>query len=189
VIADEVNVKEIALEAEPSKYGTTSAAPDARQLGKRLGKAMKDVLTAAKSGAWKDVGGGAIEAAGEVLQPGEFELRFKAHEGLDAASFAGFAGVVVLDTTVDPALEAEGIARDFIRLIQVARKEAGFSIADRIRITAQVPDGAAKAITAHRELVQGETLALSLTLGEAAGVVSEAKLLDEPVTIGVAKAA
>ncbi len=64
-------------------------------------------------------------------------------------------------------------------------------VADRIHITARVPAAAANAIAAHRDLVQGETLAMSLSVGEAApsGTVSEAKLLDETVTIGIARAA
>ncbi|MCW5713558.1 MAG: isoleucine--tRNA ligase [Bauldia sp.] len=191
VIADEVNVKEVVLETDPSAYGTTEAAVDSRQIGKRMGKAMKDVLAATKSGQWKPVGGGAIEAAGQLIQAGEYELRFRARPGIDAVSFSGSAGVVVLDTTVDPELEAEGIARDFIRAVQVARKDAGFNVADRIHITAKVPAAAASAIASHRDLVQGETLALSLLVGDAepSGTVSEAKLLDETVTIGVARAA
>ncbi|MGD9738588.1 MAG: isoleucine--tRNA ligase [Bauldia sp.] len=186
VIADEVNVKEVVLETDPSVYGTTEAAVDARQVGKRLGKAMKDVLAATKSGNWKPVGGGAIEAAGEVIQPGEYELRFRAQQGLDAASFSGSAGVVVLDTTVDPELEAEGIARDFIRAVQVARKDAGFNVADRIHIEVSAPGDASRAIEAHADMVKSETLGLSLAFTDApAGTVAETKLLDQPVAIGV----
>jgi len=156
-----------------------------------MGKAMKDVLAATKSGQWKPVGGGAIEAAGQIVNSGEYELRFRARAGLDAVSFSGSAGVVVLDTTVDPELEAEGIARDFIRAVQVARKDAGLNVADRIRIVAKVPAAAARAIATHGDLVKGETLAVSLAVGDEApsGTVSEAKLMDEPMLIGVSKAA
>ncbi len=190
VIADEVNVKEVVFAADPSAYGTTEAAVDARQVGKRLGKAMKDVLAATKSGNWKEVGGGAIEAAGEVLQAGEYELRFKAQEGIDAVSFAGSAGVVVLDTTVDAELEAEGIARDFIRLVQVARKDAGFDVSDRIRIGVTAGPSATSALSTHEALIANETLATAIDLngGAPAGTVSESKLQDEPITIGLERA-
>lgn len=188
VIADEVNVKEIVLEPDASAYGATEAAVDARQVGKRLGKAMKDVLAATKSGNWKEVGGGAIEAAGEVLRPGEYELRFKPREGLDATSFSGSAGVVVLDTEVDNALEAEGTARDLVRLVQVARKEAGYDVADRIHLTIDTANAAIHtALEAHHQLVKRETLALSLQLG-GTGVaqrVSTATLAGAKVIIGL----
>ena len=189
VIADEVNVKEVALESDPSAYGATEAAVDARQVGRRLGKAMKDVLAATKSGDWREVGGGAIEAAGEVLQAGEYELRFKPREGIDAVPFSGWAGVVVLDTETDARLEAEGVARDFIRLVQMARKDAGFDVADRIDIAIAASDDVKTVLEPHQDLIMNETLALSLAFGDAAGAaVSDAKLKDEPIRIGLARA-
>ena len=188
VIADEVNVKEVTLEPDPSAYGATEAAVDARQVGKRIGKAMKDVLAATKSGAWNEVGGGAIEAAGEVLQAVEYELRFRPREGIDAVPFAGSAGVVVLDTTTDARLEAEGIARDFIRLVQVARKNAGFDVADRIDIAISASDDVRAVLEPHQNLIRQETLALSLSFGDAGGgAVAEANLKDQPVRIAIAR--
>ncbi len=190
VIADEVNVKEVMIESDPAAYGATEAAVDARLVGKRLGKAMKDVLAATRSGNWHDVGGGAIEAAGEVLRADEYELRFRPREGLDAVAFSGSAGVVVLDTKVDAELEAEGVARDFIRLVQVARKNAGFEISDRIHMTIAVSEALRALLELHKHLIKRETLALSLAFGDTdrAGTVSNAKLNDEPIVIGLERA-
>jgi isoleucyl-tRNA synthetase len=186
VIAEEANVKEIMFADDPAKFGAEVLVVNPRIVGKRLGPAMKDVLAASKSGAWKKLPDGAIEVAGQRIEVGEYELRFKATEGLDATSFAGSAGVVALDTTVDAELEREGVARDFIRLVQVARKDAGFKIADRIHIELKASPATNAAITAHEAMVRGETLALSLTpAGHPAGFVSEARLQDEPVAIGV----
>jgi isoleucyl-tRNA synthetase len=125
--------------------------------------------------------------AGQRIEPGEYELRFRAAEGLDAVSFAGSAGVVVLDTEVDAELEREGLARDFIRLVQVARKDAGFNVADRIHIEVKAGTAANAAIAAHLDRVKQETLAVSYgsTEGVPEGYVSEARLADEPIAIGV----
>ncbi|WP_421725796.1 isoleucine--tRNA ligase [Bauldia sp.] len=186
VIAEEANVKEVVLEADPAAFGAEVLAVNARVAGKRLGKAMKDVLAAAKAGDWRRLDGGAVEVAGQVLQADEFDLRFRANEGLDAASFDGSAGVIVLDTDVDAALEQEGVARDFIRLVQVARKDAGFNVADRIEIEVKAGSIADAAIAAHLETVKRETLAVSYDAVEApAGFVSEASLANEPIAIGV----
>ena len=93
---------------------------------------------------------GAVEVAGNRIEPDEYEVRFQA-EGRPRrrASFDGNAGVVVLDTKVTPELEREGLARDFIRLVQVARKDAGFNVSDRIAIEVKAGPAAAAAIDAH----------------------------------------
>jgi len=186
VIADEVNVKEVVLASDPAAYGEVVLAVDPK-IGKRLGKNLKDVLNAARAGQWEELDGGRYAVAGQTIEPGEYELRFKANEGLDAVAFDGAAGVVVLDTEVDAALEREGVARDFIRLVQTARKEAGFNIADRIHIEVKIANGLGGALVDHAETIRAETLAETLrpTNDRPEGFVSETSLLDEPIEIGV----
>ena len=187
VIAEEANVKDVVFAADPSKFGSEVLAVNPRVVGKRVGAAMKDVLAASKAGQWKKLDGGAIEVAGQRIEADEYELRFRAAEGLDATSFDGSAGVVVLDTVADAELEREGLARDFIRLVQVARKDAGFNVADRIHIEVKAGPAADAAIAAHIDAVKSETLAVSLgtTKSKPAGFVSEQKLQDETIAIGV----
>ena len=186
VIAEEVNVKDVVLADDPSAFGSETLSVNPRVLGKRLGKAMKDVLAAAKAGDWKPLDDGAVEVAGHRIEADEYESRFQAADGLDAVGFDTSAGVVVLDTDVDAELEREGVARDFIRLVQVARKDAGFNVADRIRIEVKAGSAANDAIAAHLEAVKQETLAVSYDAVETpAGFVSETKLADEPIAIGV----
>jgi isoleucyl-tRNA synthetase len=187
VIAEEANVKNVVFADDPAAFGSEMLVVNPRVVGKRLGPAMKDILAASKAGAWTRLADDAIEVAGQRIEPGEYELRFRAAEGLDAVSFAGSAGVVVLDTEVDAELEREGLARDFIRLVQVARKDAGFNVADRIHIEVKAGTAANAAIAAHLDRVKQETLAVSYgsTEGVPEGYVSEARLADEPIAIGV----
>jgi isoleucyl-tRNA synthetase len=186
VIADEANVKEVVFASDPKAFGSEVLVVNPRIVGKRLGPLMKAVLEAAKAGAWKKLPDGAVEVAGTRIEKDEYELRFRAKEGIDAASFAGNAGVVALDTFVDEELSREGIARDFIRLVQVARKDAGFAISDRIHIEAAASKDTEAAIRAHQDMVKGETLALSINFVAApSGAVSTPVLQDEKVTLGV----
>ena len=60
-------------------------------------------------------------------------------EDVVAEPFDTWRGVVVLDTKIYPQLQAEGRARDFVRLVQAARKQAGLQVTDRISIAAFVP--------------------------------------------------
>ncbi len=186
VIAEEANVKSIAIADDPAQFGSEVLVVNPRVVGKRLGSLMKAVLEAAKVGAWKKLPDGAVEVAGTRIEKDEYELRFRAKEGIDAASFDGNAGVVALDTHVDAELEQEGLARDFIRLVQVARKEAGFAISDRIHIEVKASADAQKAIAAHQDVVKAETLALSIDfVTTPSGTVSTPELQDEKITIGV----
>jgi isoleucyl-tRNA synthetase len=186
VIAEEANVKEVVFADNPSAFGSEVLVVNPRIVGKRLGGAMKDILAAAKAGQWKRLDGGAMEVAGNRIEPGEYEVRFQTQGGLDAASFDGNTGVVVLDTKVDADLEREGLARDFIRLVQVARKDAGFNVADRIAIEVKAGPATAAAIDAHLDTVKRETLGVSLSkTATPSGTVSESKLGDEQISLGV----
>jgi len=73
-------------------------------------------------------------------------------------------GFVILDTTLNDDLIAEGYARDVIRSVQDARKEAGLDIADRIVLALTVPAADAPKAEQFRDLIAGETLATTLEI-------------------------
>jgi isoleucyl-tRNA synthetase len=69
-------------------------------------------------------------------------------------------GFVVLDTTVTPELAAEGLARDVIRAVQQARRDAGLDVSDRISLTVSGDDEVWTATVAHEKLIMLETLSV-----------------------------
>ena len=69
-------------------------------------------------------------------------------------------GFVVLDTTVTPELAAEGLARDVIRAVQQARRDAGLDVSDRISLTLSGDDEVWAATVAHEKLIMLETLSV-----------------------------
>jgi isoleucyl-tRNA synthetase len=78
----------------------------------------------------------------------------------------GGTGLVVdLDTTVTPELEAEGRARDVIRIIQQARKDADLHVSDRIELVVGTDDELRSAIETHADQIRTATLAVSLAFG------------------------
>lgn len=69
--------------------------------------------------------------------------------------------IVKLDTKITPELKAEGLARDFIRLIQDARKNAGFNVEDRIETYWQTADKKTSvAIEGQSKYIAKETLSV-----------------------------
>src|SRR5450759_1731741 len=69
-------------------------------------------------------------------------------------------GFVVLNTTVTPELAAEGLARDVIRAVQQARRDANLDISDRISLTVSGDDDVWAATVAHQQLIMVETLSV-----------------------------
>ncbi len=147
---------------------------NARVAGKRLRKDVQFAIKASKSGAWHVDAAGApvVEIPyGEIaLEEGEYELINRVEEAnpSDADSIVSAAlptgGFVILDTTLNDDLIAEGYARDVIRSVQDARKEAGLDIADRIVLTLTVPAADAPKAEQFRDLIAGETLATTLEI-------------------------
>lgn len=185
LLADEVNVREVAFSTDLDAYGTVQLKPDPR-IGKRLGKAMKDVMAKARAGAFTLNADGTAEVAGETLAADEFKLAMVAEDGSAAEPFAG-TGAIVLDISVDEDQEREGLARDLIRAAQSARKDAGLEVSDRINLGLSGGAKTAAAVEAHGDFIKAETLAVSL--GDAGGgAASEAEIGGETVTITVEKA-
>ena len=73
---------------------------------------------------------------------------------------------MVLDTAVTPELEAEGVARDLVRAVQQARRDAGLDVSDRIALTWWRPPAVADAARTHADLISRETLATSFDVSE-----------------------
>jgi len=69
-----------------------------------------------------------------------------------------------LDLTITPELKSEGIAREVIRHIQAARKDAGLNIDDRIQLVLATDDVEIKqAIVDNKKVITDETLATELS--------------------------
>jgi isoleucyl-tRNA synthetase len=73
--------------------------------------------------------------------------------------------LVVLDTSLSAELVTEGRARAAVRLIQDARKQAGFDVSDRIAVRYAASDGLAEAFEQHGAYIRRETLATRLEPG------------------------
>jgi isoleucyl-tRNA synthetase len=193
LLRDELNVKQIAY-TRSADYITYQVLPNFKRLGPRLGKllpAVQKALAGAEAGrllAELQSAGQvvlAVEGTQVVLDREDLEVRLKAKPGWAAAQGAGV--VVVLSTELTPELIAEGLARDFIRLVQERRKELGLQFTERIRIAVggAAPEVQA-ALEAFRPQILEETLGLELRfqpLQTAQAVPVE--LNDQPLLLAV----
>ncbi|MFT0611949.1 isoleucine--tRNA ligase [Rhodococcus qingshengii] len=167
LIADEVNVKKVDLTDDVDVHGRFEIAVNARAAGPRLGKSVQTVIKAVKAGDWTENADGVVVAAGIELLPEEYTQKLVAAEPDSTAALPGGAGLVVLDSAVTEELEAEGWAKDRIRQLQDARRAAGLDVSDRINVVLEVPQDCKEWAERHRELIAGEVLATSFSVGEA----------------------
>jgi isoleucyl-tRNA synthetase len=180
LVADELNLKAVDLLApdasEAADYGVSQRLTvNARAAGPRLGKDVQLAIKGAKSGDWSVAEDGTVTAGGLALVEGEYALETVAGTSADGTAIGMLprGGFVVLDTAVTPELEAEGTARDLVRAVQQARKDAGLLVSDRIALTISGPAVTLDAARTHEALIADETLATSVAYADAAEVAVE----------------
>ena len=170
-IAAELNVASLsdlgALGGAAGELVDYAVKPNFRSLGRRFGARTPEVAAAIAATPAADIAA-AVRAGGTVSVPvsGD-EVTVGADDvivtqtpraGWAVATDAG--ETVAIDTTVTPELRREGLAREFIRLVQEARKNDGLDVTDRISLRWSADDEElAAALTEHARLIAGEVLA------------------------------
>ncbi|MGW5359990.1 isoleucine--tRNA ligase [Actinopolymorpha pittospori] len=174
-VAEELNVLEVRGLAEAGGDLVEYAVkPNFRALGKRFGKdtpriaaAVSAIDPAALVAALRESGESSVDVDGAVvtLRSEELVVSERPREGWAVANAQG--ETVALDLTITDNLRRAGLAREVVRLVQEARKNAGLEVSDRISLwwSADDPDTAA-ALREHGSFVADETLATQISEGE-----------------------
>ncbi|GAA5114287.1 isoleucine--tRNA ligase [Haloechinothrix salitolerans] len=165
IIRDEVNVKAVELTTDVAEHGGFEIVVNARAAGPRLGKDVQRVIKAVKAGEWSTTPEGGVVAAGIELREGEYDRKLVSKDPGAAEALPGGSGLVILDTDVTPELAAEGIARDLLRVVQQARRDAGLDVSDRITLTVDAPGEVVAAAKAHERFLASEALAHEVSYG------------------------
>jgi isoleucyl-tRNA synthetase len=204
-LRDELNVKQVEYLEVGDGLVEYRFKPNLRLVGKKYGKLVPALRSALESlhGAEAAEMGKRIEAGAPVqvvadgqtleLQPEEVLLETSSPEGFAVAEDGGV--LVALDTTLTPELRLEGAARDLVRVIQDARKEAGFEIADRIQLYMSSIGSHHEGVSIeqlaeqHGSYIQGETLAEELHLAAVPEGAHEVRteVSGVPVLVGIVR--
>ena len=162
-LKDEVNVKDVELKSDIADVASRFLYLKTPLIGKRLGAYMKDIMAKSKTDEWKENTDGTLSIAGQTLFAEEYELRLVIKDGMSGQALPDNTAVVILDTEIDENLEKEGIARDFVRMIQALRKSKDFDISDRIKLAYSSSDTKVKtAITEYADYIKEQVLALEI---------------------------
>ncbi|MGB5412637.1 MAG: isoleucine--tRNA ligase, partial [Woeseiaceae bacterium] len=190
-ILEELNVKSIEFIARDAGLVSYRIKPNLPVLGRRYGKLIpkiKAALDAADGAAIAQAAARGdsftIEVEGEVLELGADDVLIETSsaEGYACAEDSGF--LTALDTSLDEVLINEGLAREVVRSIQDARKQAGLDVSDRIVLGVTGSAAIEQALAQHRDYVMNETLAVEWQTGQSDALYTdERSLADESWTL------
>jgi isoleucyl-tRNA synthetase len=185
LILSEVNVKEIEYLTEESGVIKKSIKANFKTLGRRLGKNMKAAVQAINQFTEADIAN--LEKMGKFdldvdgtnyeLTLEDFEIKAEDVPGLLVANDGALT--VALDTNLDDALLAEGMARELVNRIQNIRKNADFNVTDRIKVQLEKHEAMETAIAQFGAYIQEEVLADELTLVDGLSTGEQMELPDE----------
>ena len=185
IITDEVNARAVTFRADVAGVAREELQVIPAALGPRLGANTQKVIGAVKRGDWSKTDRG-VQAGGVELEPHEYVLKLVAdtagNEDAASAALGDGDGVVIVDLTLTDDLIAEGTARDIVRAVQQARRDAGLDVSDRISLTLGLDEETERRVNSYLGYISGETLATSLAIDGAL----PRTIATEDVTIGVA---
>ncbi|CAA0252916.1 isoleucine--tRNA ligase [Tenacibaculum maritimum] len=168
LIKSEVNVKEIELLDDASGILVKQIKPNFKALGPKFGKDMKLVSSKIQGFSQADIV--EIEKEGEIsleinekiitLELADVEISSKDIEGWLVANSEGLT--VALDVTITDDLRKEGIARELVNRIQNARKESGFEVTDKIKLSLLKYQDLQESVSVNETYIMSETLTKEL---------------------------
>ncbi|WP_374033032.1 class I tRNA ligase family protein [Bdellovibrio bacteriovorus] len=164
---DELNFRKVVYNPNEDQFVQVSAKANFPVLGKRLGPKMKAVGAGIMSLSLENIlkleGGGTVVIEGEEISLSDVEIR-RAPKGDNANLSVHQIVSIEVDPTVTPEQEREGLAREIMRKIQVARKTADFQMDDKITLEIACDGALLEALNAHKDMITGETLTKNLNI-------------------------
>jgi isoleucyl-tRNA synthetase len=176
LVIAELNVKELDFVSEEADLVSYAVKPNYRALGPRFGKRMPQVAAAVEAldpvhvaKVMADGGeiGISIDGDEHTIGPDEVTLALQPLEGYEVEAGAGHA--VALQLELDDELLCEGLAREIVHAVQIARKDAGLDISDRIELALGGDEELLAVAREHEQYIAGEVLATSVSYGADGG--------------------
>jgi isoleucyl-tRNA synthetase len=195
IVADELNVKALRFVDEADELGSYDLKPNYRTLGPRFGKTMPQVAAAIEALDADRVAvslregrtvGVNVDGHDHELTVDDLLVGLQPLDGFQVEREGGHA--VALDLAMDDELRREGWAREVVRAVQNARKDAGLEVSDRIALTLGGDGTLLEAVREHEGYVAGEVLATAVTFDGNGEAGTEATIDGHRLTVAVSRA-
>lgn len=166
LIKEELNVKNVRFEKNLSDYINFVIKPNFKEVGKVLGpkiKLFQEELTKLNNNDKLTLINGnniTIKLDSEDFEVNQnmIDIRVESKEGFNSSYEED--NFIVLNTILTKELVNEGLARETISKIQQIRKNNGFDIADRVKVSYEANDEYSSNIKDFIDFIKDETLAV-----------------------------
>ena len=168
LILSEVNIKKLEFIEDTTGVITKRIKPNFKTLGPRYGKQMKqisalvaafsqaDIAQLERTDSWTtEIDGVKIEATAA-----DFDITSEDMPGWLVTTEGKLT--VAMDITLTDELRKEGLARELVNRIQNIRKDSGFEVTDKIRVTFEKNDALRAAVSAYRDYIATQVLAVEI---------------------------
>ncbi|MBQ6966452.1 MAG: isoleucine--tRNA ligase, partial [Lachnospiraceae bacterium] len=194
IILEELNVKSVEFSEDVRAFTTYTFKPQLKTVGPKFGKLLNKIREALTNldgneamDTLKDEGALKFNFDGSEVRLAEEDLLIEMSNKEGFVEQSDNAVTVVLDTNLTPELLEEGYVRELISKIQTMRKEAGFEVMDKIRISMTGSEKLEEYLTENADFVKTETMASLIDLAGLSGYTKEWDINGERVTLGVEK--
>ena len=191
LIKEELNVKKVVFEDNLGTYINFIVKPNFKEVGKILGPKIKEFQEVLSKLGMDEVNKlrneekVVVNLSGEefTIEASMVDIRVESKEGFDATYKDN--NFIVLNTKLTEELVNEGLARETISKIQQIRKNNGFEITDRVKVSYEASEEYSKAIDKFIPTIKDETLAIEFNQGS--NLVDEYDINEYTVKIRVDK--
>jgi isoleucyl-tRNA synthetase len=197
LLAQEVNVRRIEVVGSDAELVRLRGKANYRTLGKKFGSRTPEVagliaglpadrLRALEAGQPVTV----PDASGAEIRVDPDDVTVEREVATDWLVQSADAFVVALDPVLTPELVRDGLAREIVSRVQRLRKDAGYEYTTRIALAIGGDPAVLDAAQRAASMIQGETLARELRVGEELGWTDardEARIDEHQVTLAVAR--
>ncbi len=193
LVKAEVNVKEIELLEDASGILVKQIKPNFKTLGPRFGKDMGLISKEIQNLNQEQIN--EIDRNGEVtldisgksitLASQDVEITSQDIPGWLVANDKGIT--VALDITISEELKQEGIARELVNRIQNIRKDSGFEVTDKIKVTIGRNGELEQAVQNNESYIMSETLTEQLNFVDVLENGTEIEFDDIKTTVLISK--
>ena len=194
IIAEELNVKNVAFTDDVSAYTSYQFKPQLRTVGPKFGKFLGQIQKALAEldgnkamAELKSTGALKLDSVSDEVVLLEEDLLITMTQMEGYVTEGDNSVTVVLDTNLTPELLEEGFVRELISKIQTMRKEAGFEVMDHIAISFDADEKVTEIFNKYGEEIKSEVLADEISSGTLAGYEKDWNINGEQVKLAVEK--